>query len=202
MATHSSVLAWRIPGMGEPGGLPSLGSHRVGQDWSDLAAAAYHNFNNTIPFNWYPIIYFIRLFLMNFRASLVAYMVKNLPAIWETRVWSLGWEDPLEKEMATHSSILAWRILWTEEPGELQSMGSQSQTWLGDWHTHKHNEHLHSFQWSATQTWWRKSLSLRICASLIIFLGYISRCELHPQHLLSTWHIVRLNMNLLNKRIS
>ena len=44
MATHSSVLAWRIPGMGEPGGLPSMGSHRIGHDWSDLAAAAYHNY--------------------------------------------------------------------------------------------------------------------------------------------------------------
>ena len=52
-------------------------------------------------------------------------MAKNLPALWETRVQSLGQEDPLEKEMATHSSILAWTILWREEPGGLQSMGSQ-----------------------------------------------------------------------------
>ena len=52
-------------------------------------------------------------------------MVKNLPAIQETWVWSLGQEDPLEKEMATHSSILAWRIPWTEEPDGLQSMWSQ-----------------------------------------------------------------------------
>ena len=51
--------------------------------------------------------------------------VKNLPAMQETRVRSLGREDLLEKEMATHSSILAWRIPWTEEPGELQSMGLQ-----------------------------------------------------------------------------
>ena len=51
-------------------------------------------------------------------------MVKNLPAIQETQVQSLGGEDPLEKEMATHSSILAWRIPWTEEPGGLQSIGS------------------------------------------------------------------------------
>ena len=58
-------------------------------------------------------------------ASLVAQMVKNQPAMWETRVQSLDQEDPLEKEMATHSSILAWRISWTEEPGGLQSMGSQ-----------------------------------------------------------------------------
>ena len=62
---------------------------------------------------------------MNIWASLVAQMVKNLPAMWETQVRSLGWEDPLEKEMVTHSSILAWRIPWTEEPGGLQSMGSQ-----------------------------------------------------------------------------
>ena len=52
-------------------------------------------------------------------------MVKNLPAMWETWFSSLGWEDPLEKGTATHSSILAWRTAWTEEPGELQSMGSQ-----------------------------------------------------------------------------
>ena len=59
------------------------------------------------------------------RASLVAQMVKSLLAMWETRVQSLGQEDLLEKEMATHSSILAWKIPWTEEPGRLQSMGSQ-----------------------------------------------------------------------------
>ena len=52
-------------------------------------------------------------------------MVKNLPAMQETQVQSLGWEDPLEKGMAIHSSVLAQRIPWTEEPGELQSMGSQ-----------------------------------------------------------------------------
>ena len=52
-------------------------------------------------------------------------MVKNLPAIQETQVLSLGLEDPLEKGVATHSSILAWRVLWTEEPGGLYSMGSQ-----------------------------------------------------------------------------
>ena len=52
-------------------------------------------------------------------------MVKRLPTMWETWVWSLGWEDPLEKEMATHSSTLAWKILWKEEPGSLLSMGSQ-----------------------------------------------------------------------------
>ena len=55
----------------------------------------------------------------------IAQMVKNLPAVQETQVRSLGQEDPLEKEMATHSSILAWRIPWTEEPGGLQSMRLQ-----------------------------------------------------------------------------
>ena len=58
-------------------------------------------------------------------ASLVAQMIKNLPAMQETSVRSLGQGDPLGKRMATHSNILAWRIPWTEEPGRLQSMGSQ-----------------------------------------------------------------------------
>ena len=57
--------------------------------------------------------------------STMAQMVKNLPAKQETRVQSLGLEGPLEKEMATHSIILAWEVLWTEEPGGLQFMGSQ-----------------------------------------------------------------------------
>ena len=56
---------------------------------------------------------------------LVAQTVKHLLTMWDTRVRSLGWEDPLEKEMATHSSILAWKIPWMEEPGGLQSLGSQ-----------------------------------------------------------------------------
>ena len=58
-------------------------------------------------------------------ASLVAQTVKNPPAVPVTWVRSLGWEDPVEKEMASHSSILAWKIPWTEEPGGLQSTGSQ-----------------------------------------------------------------------------
>ena len=61
-------------------------------------------------------------------------MVKNLPAMWETWIRTLGWEDPLEKGAATHSSILVWRIPWTEEePGRLQTMGfSKSQTQVSD----------------------------------------------------------------------
>ena len=76
MATHSSILAWKIP-------------------WTEKPGAT----------------------------SFVAQMVKNLPAMWETHVQSLGGEDPLEKEMASHSSILAWRILWAEKPGGLHSKG-------------------------------------------------------------------------------
>ena len=64
--------------------------------------------------------------------SLVAQLVKNPPAKQETWIRSLGQEDPLKKGMATHSSIFAWEIPWAEEPGRLQSMGSQSQTWLSD----------------------------------------------------------------------
>ena len=56
--------------------------------------------------------------------SLLAQMVKDLPALWEIWVRSWGWEDPLEKEMATYSRILAWRIPWTQEPGSLHSMGN------------------------------------------------------------------------------
>ena len=63
-------------------------------------------------------------------ASLVAQTVKNLPAVQENRVQSLGWEAPLEEGMATHSSVLAWRSQWTGEPGGLQPTGSHSQTRL------------------------------------------------------------------------
>ena len=65
--------------------------------------------------------------LVGIGASLVAQQVKNLPAMQETWVQSLDWENPLEEGTATHSSILAWRIPWTEEPGRLQSVGFSSQ---------------------------------------------------------------------------
>ena len=109
MATHSSVLAWRIPETGEPGGLPCMGSHRVGHDWSDLAAATVRDFPGGSD-------------------GEASYRLRMR----ETWVQSLGQEDLLEKEMATHSSILAWRIPWTVEPGRLQSVGSQSQTRLSN----------------------------------------------------------------------
>ena len=77
--------------------------------------------------------YFVKLVIMNelciHGASLVTHMVKNLPAMWETQAQFLGWEDLLEKEMTTHFSIPAWKIPRLEEPGGIQSMGSQkSQT--------------------------------------------------------------------------
>ena len=74
------------------------------------------------------ILFYPRLTPFPFSSLLItlAQMVKNMPAMQEIQVLSLGQEDPLEKRMATHSSILAWKIPWTEEPGRLQSMGSQS----------------------------------------------------------------------------
>ena len=113
MATHSSILAWEIPWTEEPDGLQSMRLQRVGHDW----ATSLHF------------------------TSLVAQSVKNLPVVKETWVWSLGWEDPLEKEMTTHSSILAWKISWTQEPGGLQSMGLQrvGHNWVTNTYLMTHN---------------------------------------------------------------
>ena len=80
------------------------------------------------------------------RGSLVAQMVKNLPPVQETRVWSQGQEDPLEKTMATHSNILAWRIPWAEDPSGLQSMGSQRVRL--DWAT----KHACGYLWRSRST--------------------------------------------------
>ena len=76
-----------------------------------------------------------------FGALLVAQMIKNLPEMQETQIWSLGGEDALEKGMATYSSILSWRIPWSEEPGRLQSMGSQRLD-TTEWLTHIHTQSL------------------------------------------------------------
>ena len=128
MATHSSVLAWRIPGTGEPGGLLSMGSHRVGHDWSNLAAAAAV-FNKVLANSRYK---------KGFPSGAV---VMNLPAsAGDARDTVLipGSGRSLEKEMATHSSILAWEVTWTEEPGGLQSTGSQRAG--HDWAQHTHTQ--------------------------------------------------------------
>ena len=94
MAPHSSILAWEIPWTEEPGRLQSLGSQRVGRDLVTEVVTAKQ---------W-------SLGLVELWASLLALMVKNPSTMWETQVRSLGREDPLEKEMAPHSSILAWEI--------------------------------------------------------------------------------------------
>ena len=83
----------------------------------------------------YSFFFFLKNIYLTIWASLVAQIRKNLPAMQETRVWSLAQEDPLEKGMAIHSSILAWRIPWTEEPGGPQSMRTQSWTWRSGWCT-------------------------------------------------------------------
>ena len=102
-------------------------------------------------------------------ACLVAQKVNNLPAVQETRVRSLGWENPLEKEMATCSSILAWEIPWTEEPGGLQSMGSQRVR--HDWGT---NTSILPFfnQWSSYLWHWLITCkSLNLCTFPIVYLS-------------------------------
>ena len=84
--------------------------------------------------------------IWNLGTSLVAQTVKSLPAVQETQVWSLGREDPLKKGMAINSSILAWRIPWTEESCQVQSMWSQRvrHDWLSDTHMHTHiHTHTH-----------------------------------------------------------
>ena len=84
----------------------------------------------------YSFFFFLKNIYLTIWAFLVAQIRKNLPAMQETRVWSLAREDPLEKGMAIHSSILAWRIPWTEEPGGLQSMRTQrvGHNWAADTH--------------------------------------------------------------------
>ena len=101
-------------------------------------------------------------------ASLVGQMVKNLLAMQGTQVWSLRQEYPLEKEMATHSSILVWRIPWTEEPGKLQSMGSQRvrHDWMTDTYIYVHiYMHIH-FISILTQRYTRSVMRLQEWAVL------------------------------------
>ena len=80
--------------------------------------------------------------------SLITQLIKSLPAMWETHIQSLGWEDPLEKEIAIHSSILAWKIPWMEEPGRPQSTGPKrvGHAWVTS--THKHIQGLSVFSGS------------------------------------------------------
>ena len=90
-------------------------------------------------FSMYLIIF--SPFFRVYGASLMAQTVKRLSAMQDTQVWSLGWEDPLKKEMTAHSSILAWKIPWIDEPGKLPSMGSQRVR--DDWAISLHFTSLH-----------------------------------------------------------
>ena len=103
-------------------------------------------------------------------------MVKNLPVMQETQVLSLGQEDPLEKKMATHSSILAWRIPWTEEPDGLQSMGSQrvGPDWATNTHTHTH------------------TAALQCCVSFRCTMKWISNMHTYMPSLPTTHHPIHL----------
>ena len=124
MATHSSVLAWRIPGMGEPGGLPSMGSHRVRHDWSDLAAAAAAAHH-----------------IWGFPSGSG---VKNPPAMQEMQemwVWSLGQEEPMQKGMATHSSILAW---WSHGQRSLEGYSPWGHKESGTTEAAEHTRSMHN----------------------------------------------------------
>ena len=123
-----------------------MGPQRVRHNWSDWAHThdIYHDVHARLSYIYIHIYiqdYLWKDFLnkwMTVTHTLVAQRVKHLPAVRETQVQSLGWEDPLEKEMATHSSTLAWKIPQTEEPGRLQPMGSQrvGHDWATSLSTH------------------------------------------------------------------
>ena len=100
----------------------------------------------------------------------MAQMVKNLPAMRETWVQSLSQEDPLEKGMATHSSILAWRIPWVEEPGRLQSMGKESDMTERLTHTHTHTHTQGLFEASQSELEVKR-------ASLEFDLSYVNKYQ-------------------------
>ena len=188
MATHSSILAWRIPWAEEPDGTvhgvtkngTALSEHTHTHQFTGVRYERLQGCNEkgckwkvcigcdvlmshvllseewwgqdhpsgmwSCSPAWLSLSSVIKGFyegIINYPASLVAQMVKSLLAMRETWVRSQHWEDPLEKGMATHFSIPAWRIPWTEEPGRLQSVGSQR---VGhDWaiNTHTHNQLSH-----------------------------------------------------------
>ena len=137
MAIHSSALAWRIPGMGEPGGLPSMGLHSRTRLKRLSSSSSNKEYRFKMDYTLRKILAFIAGssgVMMNLgggfvqwfwlgSTSLVVQLVKNPPAMWETWVQSLGWGDPLEKGKTAHSSILAWRSPWTIQSMESQRIG-------------------------------------------------------------------------------
>ena len=140
----------------------------------------------------------------------VAHMIRSLLAVQETWVWSLGWEDPLEECMAIHSSVLSWRIPWTEKPGELQSMGSHrvGHDWATNTHTHARVDRS---IWGRKLWPWIKYDNFFLY-SYIMFIArmhfYICSLIFLPQFFLTimiygmTWntmiHICRWQKNLIN----
>ena len=119
--------------------------------------------------------------------------VKNLPAMQEpleVRVWSLGWEDPLEESMATHSSILAWRIPWTEELGKLHSSVKESWIWLESPSTHKHPKYPGGFSYSLQfnpEFWSKESMTWATVSSRSCFADCIQLLHLQLQGIQSIW---------------
>ena len=109
-----------------------------------LACGFFPDSNHITPISASAVTSSLTIILTSCFTSLVAKTVKNLPAMQETWLQSLGWEDLLEKEMATHSSVLAWRVPWTEEPGGLQSFGSQRVR--HNWATNAFQFHLFYLQ--------------------------------------------------------
>ena len=137
MTTHSSILAWEIPWTDEPHELVhEVAESDRSKQLNTKLANVTRDMKRDIWANFMPNIFklyiYIKIKCLYIGASLVVQTVKNVLAMQETQVWSPSQEDLLEEEMATHSSILARRIPWTEQPTGLQSMGSQSQTWLSD----------------------------------------------------------------------
>ena len=144
---------------GKPGMLQSMGSQRVRHDWATQL-------------NWSNILAccLLNIYAEPVGASLVSQLVKNLPARQENWMWSLGWEDPLEKEVSTHSSTLAWRIPWTEELDRLESM-----EWQGARRDCAIDFHFLTFMHSTSakvwagwirswnQDFWEKYQQLHIC---------------------------------------
>ena len=128
MATHSSVLAWRIPGTGEPGGLPSMGLHRVGHDWSDLAAAV-------LSYEGFP----------GGASGKEPACQCRRQEMW---VQSLSGDYPLEEGMATHSSILAWRIIRFTRGAWWATVHSVTKSW-----TQLKQFSTQTFSWSFVFVW-------------------------------------------------
>ena len=125
---------------------------------------------------------------------LLAQTVKNLPAMRETRVWSLGQEDPLEKGMATHSNILAWRISWTEEPGGLQFVGLQrvGHDWAARSHTHTHTHSLtdsYDYYWHHCHPCYSQLRNLQGCC-VAELQAWRARCCMDQVLSLALWDLI------------